>query len=370
MPNINTAYAWAVNTCNAANVGYSRTYRAQKVVNGITYYDCSSFIWYALKAGGFDVGTTVFATGTMGAVLEGIGFKKYTVTSAFTWNKADIGWRSGHTEMCYTAGVQGKAVFMGAHTSSAKLANQVSIGSSGGNATYANTSFTVCYRYEGENVYTVNPSAYVIAAICGNFWNESNINPGVWESLSPQSWDTLWHDNKGGYGLGQWTNTNGNTEGRLYQLHKYLSENGYADDSMEGQLAFIKFENVWHTSSSYQQTISYKSLTAFLQSDSTDLNELTKAWLYCWEGINNGTLSERQKHAQKCYDYIVAHANDSSITTYYHSNSYLTEEQILINAVMVYRLFGGVTGGGGGTSVPPSEQVRNGMPIWMMVRYF
>lgn len=369
MANLSTAYTWAVNTCNAANVGYSQTYRAQKSVNGITYYDCSSFVWYALKAGGFDVGTKVFATGTMGSVLEGIGFKKYSVGSSFVWKNGDIGWRSGHTEICYSGGTQGSAIFMGAHTSAAKLANQVSIGSSTGNANYANKSFTVCYRYEGENVYTVNPSAYVIAAICGNFWTESGINPGVWESLTPVAWDALWSNNTGGYGLGQWTNTNGNTEGRLYQLHKYLESNNYADDSMEGQLAFIKFENVWHKNTDYQKEITFNSLTEFLQSDSTDLDYLTKAWLYCWEGIDNGTLSTRQANAKKCYDYIVAHMNDTAITTYYHSNSYLSEDQRLVNAVMVYRLFGGVSGGGG-TVVPPSQQVRTGMPIWMMVKYF
>ena len=54
MPDINRSYSWAINTCNADNVGYSQSYRNQKTVNGITYYDCSSFIWYALKAGNFD----------------------------------------------------------------------------------------------------------------------------------------------------------------------------------------------------------------------------------------------------------------------------------------------------------------------------
>ena len=53
MPNINQAYSWAVNTCNASNVGYSQTYRNQQTIGGITYYDCSSFIWYSLIAGGF-----------------------------------------------------------------------------------------------------------------------------------------------------------------------------------------------------------------------------------------------------------------------------------------------------------------------------
>ena len=53
MPDINKAYSWAVQTCNAPNVGYSQRYRNQQTINGITYYDCSSFINYALIMGGF-----------------------------------------------------------------------------------------------------------------------------------------------------------------------------------------------------------------------------------------------------------------------------------------------------------------------------
>lgn len=51
MPDINKSYSWAIETCNAPNVGYSNAYRNQQTVGGITYYDCSSFINYALLAG-------------------------------------------------------------------------------------------------------------------------------------------------------------------------------------------------------------------------------------------------------------------------------------------------------------------------------
>ena len=54
MPDINKAYTWAIQTCNAPNIGYSQTYRNQQTVGGVTYYDCSSFINYALLAGGFE----------------------------------------------------------------------------------------------------------------------------------------------------------------------------------------------------------------------------------------------------------------------------------------------------------------------------
>lgn len=371
MPNINKAYQWAINTCNVPKVGYSQTYRNQQTVNGITYYDCSSFINYALLAGGFTTPNyapshNAFTTSTMGAELIRLGFTKYTAGSSFEWKAGDIGVSSGHTEMCYQSGT-GTAIFMGAHTGNAKLANQVSIGSSGGNATYTRT-FPTCYRYGDGGATGGGISAYVVAAICGNFWTESNVNPGVWESLTPVSWDSLWSNNTGGYGLGQWTNTGGDTHGRLYKLHEYLEANGYADDSMEGQAAYIIEEDVWQQYTSAQQSVGYSTLTEFLNSTSTDLDALTRAWLLCWEGINNGTLSQRQSQAQKAYDYIVEHANDTSITEYYHSNNYLSEARILNNCVMLYRIMGGL-GGGGGTSGKPNRKDSGKIPIWMMIRY-
>lgn len=51
MANIQLSYNWAIETCVKPNVGYSQQYRNQRTVNGITYYDCSSFVWYALIAG-------------------------------------------------------------------------------------------------------------------------------------------------------------------------------------------------------------------------------------------------------------------------------------------------------------------------------
>jgi hypothetical protein len=296
-------------------------------------------------------------------VLPKLGFKKLVPSSTFEWKAGDIGLSSSHTEMCYKGGI-GTAIFMGAHTDGVALANQVSIGNTSGDSTYRRT-FPMCYRYGNDGATGSSLSPYVAAAICGNFWEESNVNPGVWESLTPVPWTATWSNGTGGYGLGQWTNTGGDSHGRLYKLHEYLVKNGYADDSMEGQLAYITDENVWHKGTSYQQAISFKNLQEFLNSTSKDVNELTKAWLYCWEGIANGTLSKRQNHANKALSYIITHANDTAITSYYHSNNYLSEPQILNNCVMLYRLFGGL-GGGGGTETEDNTKKKK---IWMFIRY-
>lgn len=357
MASINRAYSWAIETCNSPNVGYSQTYRNRQTVGGITYYDCSSFINYALIAGGFETPTyapnhNAFTTYSEASELIRLGFKEVNASGEYL--AGDIGLSNGHTEMCYKGG-NGKGIFMGAHTDNALLANQVSIGSSGGNATYQR-SFPRLFRYGEGGATGYGISAYVAAAIAGNMWQESTLSPGVWENLSPG----LPTDLLKGYGLGQWTNTGGDTHGRLYQLLTWLSNNGYASNDGDGQLAFLIHENTWYTNSAYP----FSSLEDFLKSDSTDIKMLTHAYNLCWEGIHDSSWDSRVTYARQCYDYIVTHTNDTTITMWYNENTYLTTEQRLNNAVMLYRYLS-AGGGGGGT---PSKRKKK-MPIWMWIKY-
>lgn len=228
MASINSAYTWAVNCCNAPNVGYNKDYRNQQTVNGVTYYDCSSFINYALLAGGWSTPNyapnhNAFITYDMEGVLQQLGFTRVTddVIKA-----GDIGVSNTHTEMCYKGGT-GKAVFMGAHgRNGISLVNQVSIGSSGGDPNYE-TTFPRIWRYgdgaSGEVGYTwiiggeseyfedygdkqKNNAACIysyfyfkgwtlqaIAGFCGNVMQESKFNPALIEVGGT------------GHGLVQWT---------------------------------------------------------------------------------------------------------------------------------------------------------------------
>lgn len=353
MNDINKAYQWSINTCNAPNVGYSQTYRNQQTVNGITYYDCSSFIWYALAAGGFPVETTSgstwpFTTYSMGSVLTQMGFSQM-IPSNVEWLPGDIlvvnTATRQHTEMVYQ-----EYKTMGAHSANYALADQVSINTSDA----LPASYEHLYRY-GSGAMGYGSSIYVVAAIAGNFWQESGINPGIWEGLVVGSFDSL----NIGYGLGQWTNTNGDTQGRLWQLYTWLTENGYALDSGDGQLAFLIHENVWYSTG---EAADYATLEDFLSSTSTDLTALTHAWNIGWEGIHDSSWDARVEYAQKCFDYIQAHANDTSINTWAAENAYLSETQRLNNAVMLYRYLS-AGGGGGGTA---GKKIK--LPVYMMLR--
>lgn len=343
MADINRAYSWAIETCNAPNVGYSQTYRNARTVGGITYYDCSSFINYALLAGGFETpsyapNNNAFTTSTEASELIRLGFTE--VDSSGEYLAGDIGLSSGHTEMCYQGG-SGKGIFMGAHTSNASLANQVSIGSSKGNATYQR-SFPRLFRYGEGGASGYGASIFVVSALAGNAWRESHINP------------TLSQIGGGAFGLFQWDG------GRKTALLNWLSDNGYDDTSPNGQMQYLIVEDDWIGTFD-----GISSLTEFLTSSSTDVESLTKAFCNCWERPGIPAIEERIEFAYKALIYIQLHANDTSIVTWETGPMYyLSEEQALHNAVLMYRFYS-AGGGGGGT---PTERKKK-MPIWMWIKY-
>ena len=171
-------------------------------------------------------------------------------------------------------------------------------------------------------------SIYVISAMCGNFWQESTINPGIWESLSSGTWESTYK----GYGLGQWTNLT--VHGRLYNLHAWLQSKGYADDDGDAQLSYLVHEAYWIPHNDYPQ---FQTLNDFLTSDSTDLTTLTHAFNQCWEGIHDSTWEDRVTYANTVYNYLSTHSGDSN--TWIKGNNYLTDSQKLNNAVLVYQFF-------------------------------
>ena len=205
---------------------------------------------------------------------------------------------------------------------------------------------------------------YVVAAIAGNFAVESNVNPGIWESLIPCAWDFQYdYTGKGGYGLGQWTNV-GTPHGRCWNLHEWVNANGYTDGDGAGQLAFLIHEDYWLNSSSTLG--SYTSLTEFLDYNATagDLYNLTHDWLINWEGIGTGTLSTRYAYAQRFLAYIELHQNDDpSSFTWISKNEYLSDAEMDNNAMCIYFWLTA------GTPIPPEPEKKKGMPLWMYLNY-
>lgn len=338
MPDINKAYSWAIETCNAPNVGYSNDYRNQQTVGGITYYDCSSFINYALLAGGFETPNyapryNAFTTYDEAEVLLSLGFTEVSASGEYL--AGDIGLNPTHTEMCYQGG-QGSGIFMGAHTDNRPLANQVSI------STYT-TSFQRLFRYGSGGASGYGASIYVVSALAGNAWRESHINP------------TLQQQGGGAFGLFQWDGE------RRDKLLSWLTENGYSQTDANGQMKYLVVENDWLGTFD-----GISSLDEFLKSSSTDIASLTEAFCTCWERPGIPALNERIEFANKAFEFIQANAQNTSIIDWITEPMYyLTEEQALHNAVLMYRFY---SAGGGGGGLPSKRKTK--LPLYMMIRYF
>lgn len=309
MASIQTAYEWAIEKCNAPNIGYSQANRMEKTVNGITYYDCSSFIWFALKAGGFDVvkanggSTWAFTTGTMANALRLLGFIKMGTTQP--WKPGDVLIRTGHTEMAFDSNHT-----MGAHSSKVPLEQQVSINSNPSSA----SSWLELWRYGGgAKTNWIKGNRYLstgemqnnaqiifntlllkgwtknaIAGMLGNMQKESTINPGIWQNLNPNP--SL------GWGLVQWTPSTNFTD--------WAAANGYANDDGDAQLIWIDTVTAsvgqWIPTTQYPETFGeFKVSTqtpeyladCFLKNferpgeiDQPDRQRYARYWFDWWEG--------------------------------------------------------------------------------------
>lgn len=328
MPNINNSYIWAVNTCNAPNIGYSQDYRQQQTVNGITYYDCSSFIWYSLISGGFNLSGYPFTTGTMRPILTGqLGFTQVPITGI--WMPGDIGWRTGHTEMVYQALGTGNGYTMGAHTDSVPLADQVSISTVPDSQ--KRVPFTELYRYgsggSGQTSYTwirggnseyftqdkmQNNAACIfqfffakgwtieaIAALCGNIQIESTFNPDLIQIGGT------------GHGLVQWTPPE-----NLYDVLDYLYGSHTDWGNPDGQCNALyaeyqktigeipahttpDFDKQWYATSGYP--ISWYDWAH----SNGDIAELTKAFIYNYLRPGHPDVTARVNAALDWYNFLL-----------------------------------------------------------------
>lgn len=215
-----------------------------------------------------------------------------------------------------------------------------------------------------------NPSLYVISAICGNWWQESTLNPGLYEGrkVVPLTDNNIY----GGFGLGQWTNSPKHKVYRRTALANYLAANGYAYNSPDGQLEFFIAENTWYRTA---EAANFTGLQDFLHTDNTDLQMLTYAFMRGWEGIWDGTQGVRYQAALDVYAYVQAHEADDPLPAWVISNQYLSNAQRLSNSLLLYHMFNGVIipgpdpGPGPGPGPGPPAYKSSARKIWKLIRY-
>ena len=154
--------SWAKNIADDDSHGYSQPHR-----NGNPDYDCSSFVYYALKHAGLDVGSSAFATSSEGAALEKAGFERHDWAKVSDLQSGDIVWSSSHTEIYI-----GDGRFVGAHHDEAGGVTGPKAGDQTGDeisvTSYA-SGYTAYYRYKGSmNVTNSDGSASSAQAVSGS----------------------------------------------------------------------------------------------------------------------------------------------------------------------------------------------------------
>ena len=353
MPDINAAYRWCIDQCNNPNVGYWMDHRYQETIDGITYYDCSSFMWYSLvDGGGFVLPSPAFATGTMLQVLTNAGFQIITGPGAGTiCYPGDILWRNhgaagGPTEMVFAGGT-GTARTMGAHgRNGIPLQNQVSINA--GYVPFSDVGWEYLARWGAGvkyNWHNKNTGAYsrdsieaqenvmkmvevlaplgwtinAIAALAGNQAYESGFNPWRWES------DTV--NMARGYGLFQYTPASKYINSSVAAGYtgfqpNYPMGSGGPDDGT-AQLLFMH-NNV---DGGYIPTNAYPlSMQAFRESTQSP-DYLASAWLHNYERPADPSATEAGRRADALwwYDWLVNHPWIS------HGSNIIPKRRALIN---------------------------------------
>lgn len=147
--NLQGAYNYIEAWCNSPNARYSQSYRNMMTVDGLTYFDCSSLIFFGLwQGGGFDVGAYGWPTNlywytnpnwqtgeyanawtvqTMEPVLLDAGWVDVRTDLPSDWLPGDIliKYNQWHTEMVYSG--EPNLMQMGARNSSLPAADQVAI---------------------------------------------------------------------------------------------------------------------------------------------------------------------------------------------------------------------------------------------------
>lgn len=322
MPSLSASIQWAINTCRRSDVGYSQDYRNQQTVNGITYYDCSSFINYAIIAGGwltpaYAPNNNPFTTDNMRRVLMSLGWKKGTFQK--NWKAGAIVWREGHTEMVYSStmcmGARGREHYalpdqVAIHTSDpskwteiyyypSSSASAWHIKDRGGYANDSDEAFDNASRiYDILSGYGWTLNA--VAGLLGNVCVESGLNPWRWQNNHVgASTGSPWTSS--GYGLVQFTPASKYIDDLRAQSFdgygpNFSDREGSANDG-DAQLEFVdKYAD-------YSKTDAYPLTYAQYKSSTADAEYLAAAWLYNYERPKDPSASIASRKANAKYWY-------------------------------------------------------------------
>ena len=133
------------------------------------------------------------------------------------------------------------------------------------------------------------------------------------------------------------------------------------DGNGDGQLAYLTVENWWNGnyngSGDHPKTHgTYGSLSAFLNSDSTNIADLVWDFLANWEGVPGDHYQERLNYANNFLSYLQAHAGEAGSWT--TGNRYISVAQMQNNVLAIYN-----TLGNGAAPPEPPEQDTHAITV-------
>lgn len=426
MPSLQKAFTWAENKCEEPNVGYSQAHRRGEVVDGIQYYDCSSFIYAALVAGDFVFAPQYqwFWTGNQTQAMKSVGWTEHVFQdgniSNFTLRNGDVLIRGagrsdvpgdvstdeGHTEMVWDAA---NGYTMGAHSSLLTLDDQVSkhrvdqrknlwyfVMRYGEGVTPSSPSFTAAglpYRNQSgiswiyksdyamtdadeENnarivywyLWNMGWSHIAICAWIGNMNYESHLQPRAEENASEPD-----DSQQSGFGLVQWTPRGTiKEEARLIDGVDTYYNSG--DLQMNAILVEYAYYNAW--SNKYRGTTYPETHCRFYPGFTEHFGGASGTWIpitnsgspWGWNDVPNGL---------GFYDAVMdtgkwtLEQHVKIWLSYYGRGSYTAVPASLPQRIQYaekwYKFFENyLPGGGGETTI---EKHRK-MPVWMMAYPF
>lgn len=130
-------------------------------------------------------------------------------------------------------------------------------------------------------------SRNAIAGILGNMQTESNINPGLWQSLKE-------HNYSGGFGLVQWTPATNYTD--------WATANGYTITNPTGQLKWI--DELSETKGQWIKTSAYSMSWSEFKKSTETAEYLASAFLKNFERAGVEKESERKSQATSWYNFL------------------------------------------------------------------
>lgn len=148
------------------------------------------------------------------------------------------------------------------------------------------------YNFFSARGWTLN----AIAGMLGNMERESNINPGLWQSLDYGNYS-------GGYGLVQWTPATNYTD--------WAAANGYSITDPKGQMIWI--DTMTASSGQWIATSEYNLSFSAFKTSTQSPEWLASAFLKNFERAGVEAEDERRSDARKWYNYLAQNGSSQVI---------------------------------------------------------